>query len=104
MGKDNRRVTDKVKKKIQVVNVEKYKEYNQDGKELFEETRNAMLEIFPIDKDTFDEMSILYAENFAFTITDKLLSILETKLETFKTEIQKEIALISAAQSTNSVN
>lgn len=104
MSKDNRQVTGKVKKKLQVINVDKYKEYSQEGKELFEETRNAMLEIFPLENETFHNLSVLYAENYAFTFTDKLLSIIDKRLEVFKTEIEKELSVIKAAQSTNTVN
>ncbi len=104
MSKDNRQVTGKVKKKLQVINVDKYKEYSQEGKELFEETRNAMLEIFPLENETFHDLSVLYAENYAFTLTDKLLSIIDKRLEVFKTEIEKELSVIKAAQSTNIVN
>lgn len=104
MSKDNRQVTGKVKKKLQVINVDKYKEYSQEGKELFEETRNAMLEIFPLENETFHELSVLYAENYAFTLTDKLLSIIDKRLEVFKTEIEKELSVIKATQSTNTVN
>lgn len=104
MSKDNRQVIGKVKKKLQVINVDKYKEYSQEGKELFEETRNAMLEIFPLENETFHDLSVLYAENYAFTLTDKLLSIIDKRLEVFKTEIEKELSVIKAAQSTNTVN
>lgn len=104
MSKDNRQVTGKVKKKLQVINVDKYKEYSQEGKELFEETRNAMLEIFPLENETFHELSVLYAENYAFTLTDKLLSIIDKRLEVFKTEIEKELSVIKTTQSTNTVN
>ena len=63
-----------------------------------------MLEIFPLENETFHDLSVLYAENYAFTLTDKLLSIIDKRLEVFKTEIEKELSVIKAAQSTNTVN
>lgn len=102
---DNRIVTENVKKKLQVINVDKYKKYTLIEKELFEETRNAMLEIFPIDNGTFDSRSILYAENFAFTMTDKYMGIINKKMDEILAKVEKELSLIqAAAQSTNTAN
>lgn len=87
-------VTDSKGFKSRVINRERHAKLDTDLKKImFESLKNGMLEIFPVEKNAYPDLTIEYAENFAFIVTEKFEPALSGYIQE---EIKKALAAATA--------
>ena len=85
-------ITDKKDFSCNVVDKSRYNSLSQQEKEYFEIFRNSILEIFPVEnKNTYNDVTISYAERFAF-IGIKTISKIVTELDEKLKKLEEKIA------------
>lgn len=91
----NTTVTDKATFTTHIIDDTKFQALSVDDKALFMTLRNSMLEIFPLNKqNTYDDICLKFAENFAFIQLVALQSIttkLQTEISNLKTQLDQYI-------------
>lgn len=91
-------ITDKKSFSCAVIDKNNFERLPQIEKVIFEQLRNSMLEIFPVDNgNTYSNATIKYAENFAFINTKAIVSAIDSKLEAFKASLTVDIQAMIAA-------
>lgn len=94
--------TDKSNFKVAIFDKTRYDTLSNDDKEIFELTRNSILEIFPLnDKNIYDELCLQFAENFAFIQLNMLNKFMDLKIQIKLTELEQKI---NNSQSTNTTS
>lgn len=99
-------ITDKNNYIIKNIDLARFNKLSIDEKIIFEFLRNSFLEIMPLaeNKNTHDDDSIKYAENFAFinlqAFSIGVNKLIETKLNVLKEELNLRIDKIPTSIST----
>lgn len=84
--------TDKEDFEVGLVDNERYQSLPEENKEIFVWIRNSFLEIMPLENGKFSDISLKYAENFAFIGLEAFnkfyINIVDTKLKEFEKRLQ----------------
>jgi len=84
-------ITDKKDFKINIVDKEKFSKLTLNEQKLFEQIRNSIIEIFPFEDNKFNDLSVMYSENFAFIQVKAINNIIEQRLEEKLKELEERI-------------
>lgn len=85
-------VTDSDDYKVDVLNEERFNDLEETDQKIWEKYRDSMLEIFPVVNGKHDNLSINYAENFAFISLTMIDILIEEKINSKINSLRQEFS------------